>query len=384
MRVLHVISSIDSASGGPSAALRGLAKAQRQGGMDATVLATWHRPESMAEGDLWRRDGVPVGLVGPAHGPLQRHRDLAAAVARAVAGVQVVHIHALWEEIQHLAARAAWRAGIPYVIRPCGMLSPWSLRQSRWKKRLYMAWRMRRHLDRAAAIHYTTTSERLDAAGLKLRGEAIVEPIGTDIPDIAELPPAGEFRARDPRFARGRLILFLGRVHQGKGVEMLIPALACMARRDVCLAVVGPDSRGYLAEMQRLADRHGVADRVVFTGMLTGRDKLAALVDADLLSLPSEHENQGMAVVEALAAGTPVVVSDQVGIHHEILAGGVGGVVPLDVEALAAELTRWLDDEALRTAAGANGRAFAQQHFGWPAIAARWRGHYERLLATTL
>src|SRR5205823_1032369 len=122
----------------------------------------------------------------------------------------------------------------------------------------------------------------------------------------------------------------------------------------------------------------GVDGRVIFSGMLGGDDKLAALVDADLLSAPSYHENFGLAVIEALAVGTPVVVSDQVNIHPEISAEKVGGVVGLDVSALAHELDRWLDDAPRRAAASQRAPAFVRERYDSNTIARHWVEHYRR------
>ncbi len=147
------------------------------------------------------------------------------------------------------------------------------------------------------------------------------------------------------------MLLFLSRIHYKKGLDLLIPAIAKLKHQDATLVIVGPDDAGYGQEMQRLAAEKNVQDRVIFAGTLYGGERLPALVDAELFVLPSYQENFGIAVVEALAAGTPVVISDQVNIHREISAAGVGGVVPTQIDALAAELDRWLGDEALRRAA---------------------------------
>ena len=186
----------------------------------------------------------------------------------------------------------------------------------------------------------------------------------------------GTFRAKHPQLRDRPIILFLGRVHYGKGLELLVPALAMMKRSDAMLVIAGPNAEGYGATIEKLMAKHRVSNRVFFTGMIAGQEKLAALVDADLLSAPSYHENFGLAVIESLACGTPVVISDQVNVHPEIVAAGVGGVVSLDVGALARELDRWLDDEPMRRAASAKAPAFVRERYDWNQIARRWGDHY--------
>src|SRR5438067_7857150 len=132
-----------------------MVKAQAGAGLRVSLLATFRegaKPEVQAMLD----EGVEVELIGPASGPLQRHPSLWEKVQEHVAQSDVVHIHTVWEEIQHLAAREASRRSIPYVVTPHGMLTSWSLHQKWLKKRIYLAWRLRGMLDRATAIHYTT------------------------------------------------------------------------------------------------------------------------------------------------------------------------------------------------------------------------------------
>jgi glycosyltransferase involved in cell wall biosynthesis len=124
-------------------------------------------------------------------------------------------------------------------------------------------------------------------------------------------------------------------------------------------------------------------DRTLLTGMLTGRAKLSALVDAHLLAQPSFHENFGMAVLEALACGCPVLVSDQVYLHPQISQGRVGGVTPCTVDAVAVELQRWLSDPKMRNAAAARARSFALTTFNWDEIGRNWAAHYQSLRAPT-
>src|SRR5688572_12894216 len=212
MRILHVLPTIDPVQGGPVSVLAGLAPAQVEAGLQVSVLATHRGDEDVALAERLRKAGVAVELVGPATGPLRRHPALASSVTAAVGRAEVVHVHALWEEIQHQAARVARRAGVPYLVTPHGMLDPWSLSQSRWKKRLYLAWRLRSNLHNAWAIHFTTKTESDLVAPLRLGPPGFIETLGVDLAEFEQLPPRGSFRERY-RLGDLPLVLFLGRVH---------------------------------------------------------------------------------------------------------------------------------------------------------------------------
>lgn len=398
MKILHVISELDPRAGGPAVALAGLTKAQAAAGLDVEVVATTRNdvnapnpptpvPALAAAQDL-RAAGVNVTVVGPARGALARHPDLAAAVDRAVARAGIVHVHALWEEIQHRAARAAVRLRRPYIVRPCGMLDPWSLDQSRWKKRLYRLWRLNRDLRQAAALHFTSQTERDLTAPLKLRPPALVVPNGVDLSEFQSLPRRGTFRARFPELGDRPIVLFLSRLHPKKGLDLLVPAFAraaagatSAAARDAVLVIAGPDSDGYRAKVEDLVKREKLFGRVLFPGMLYGPDRVAALADADLFCLPSYQENFGVAVVEALAASCPVVISDQVNIWREIVDAGAGAALPARVEPLAEALRTWLADADLRRRAADKARPFVWEHYDWAKIARRWVDAYRDLAA---
>ena len=387
MRILHVISGLDPENGGPTFALLGLAEAQRQAGMDVRVLATWQIKSGFPYAERLRSKGVPVTLIGRATGKLSRHPDLAAAVDRAVADADVVHIHALWEQIQHEAAVAARRRGVPYVITPHGMLSPWSRTQgrwfNRWGKRLYLALRLRQNLDHAAAINFTTTTERDLVAPLRLRPPAIIEPVGIDFREFQTLPPHGAFRSAHPQLQDKPLVLFLSRLSPQKGLDRLIPAFAKVAAAsEAMLTIVGPDYENYQQTVTGLVRQHRLDDRVLFTGMLQGERRIEALVDADLFALPSHHENFGIVVAEAMACGTPVIVSREVNIWQDVVESAGGAVTSGDVDELANQILQWLNDPARRRAAGERGRGFARDRYDWPQIARRWGEHYARLTAS--
>ncbi len=381
MRVLHVISSIDTQAGGTTAALVTLASPQAQAGLDVTVASTFADSIEKTAAETLRSAGVKVQLIGPAKGKLQRHPELASTVQSLVGDADIVHIHALWEEIMHLAAQEAYKQEKPYLVTPHGMLDPWSLQQSKWVKRFYLMWRLRANLERASAIHFTSEIERDLARRLGLRAESIVVPNGLRLEEFENLPAKGTFRSRYSKIGDRRIVLFMSRLHPKKGLELLVPAFAKARLEDAVLVIAGPGAPEYQAQIERQIGEENLTNRVVFTGMLHGADRVAALADANLFVLPSYQENFGIVVIEALASGCPVVISDQVNIHREISAAGVGGVVPLDVEAIAWELNRWMTDKTLRQEAGEKGRAWVREHFDQHAIARTWVQQYQQILA---
>lgn len=387
MRVLHVISGIDPENGGPPAALLGMCAAQQRAGMEVTVATTWQRPHVPAVAERWREVGFPVELIGPARGRLSRHPALAAVLQTLIARHDVVHVHAVWEEIQHRAARIAQDLGVPYIMTPHGMLDPWNMSRGGFTKWLYLTVRMARNFRRASAIHFATDIERRAVDRFHFGAPAIVEPFGVDVAQFQHPPPSGAFRREwQQQLAEdGLVILYLGRLHPGKGLELLVPAFAAVANvvPNAVLVIAGPDTSGYRTCVEQMIDAGKIADRVVFTGILQGDERIAALLEADLLALPSFHENFGMVVAEALAAGTPVLVSDQVNLHPEITSAGVGVVVRTDVRSVAEALRRWLTDHPARLAAAERAKPFAREHFDRDRIGVRWGLHYARVIASS-
>lgn len=382
MRVLHVMSQVDPRHGGPVMALDVLARAQAAQGALVTVAATYCAGSDVSVVDGMEADGVRTVLIGPSRSAMDRHPSLSGAVSDLVRESDVVHIHGLWQEIQHRAARSAQRSGVPYIIRTCGMLSPWSLSQSAVKKRAYLQWRLKRNLREASALHFTADSEREAAGRLGVLAPSIIEPNGLDL-DQYRVPLSGVRFREQHGIGLGRpLVLFLGRLHQKKGIDLLIPAVERVVATvpDIALVIAGPDEDGYRADLEGQVQRAGLQDRVTFTGPLDRAESRSALAAADLFVLPSRDENFAVAAIESLAMGSPVIVSDRVGVHRAIRQGEVGAVVPLDVNPLAREIERWLTDHKLRNDAAARARSFAQEHFDARSVAGRWLAHYSRLI----
>jgi glycosyltransferase involved in cell wall biosynthesis len=402
MRILHVVPTYLPAwrHGGPVFAVHGLCAALAARGHQVTVFTTDAHGDGTLGPEVPRAapvalDGVTVWYFPRGAGRrLDRSPAMGAALARALPAAgqreggsrgggpafDVVHLHSVFLWPTAAAARAARRAGVPYVLAPRGMLVDDLLRRrGRWRKRLWIALVERRNVERAAALHATSQLEADEVARLGLRPRAVwVVANG-----VAAVPDPGAAAPLAPAVAaalgRRPLLLYLGRVSWKKGLDRLFQALSRVP--GAVLAVAGNDEEGYRRELDPVAAAAGVADRVLWLGPVAGADKAALLHRADALVLPSYSENFGNVVLEAMAAGLPVAVTPEVGLAPLVRQSGAGVVTPGDIAGLAAALAALLTDPAARRDMGRRGAAAAQQ-YAWPAIAARMEKLYRSVLAT--
>ncbi|HEV3459556.1 MAG TPA: glycosyltransferase [Thermoanaerobaculia bacterium] len=386
MKLLHVVPTYVPAwrHGGPVAAVHGLCKALAARGHQVTVFTT----DVHGAGTLDVPRGVPVAIDGvavwyfPVAAPRRLYRSPALAAALAgVAGFDLVHLHSVFLWPTSAAARAAERAGVPYLVAPRGMLVGDLLRRrGRLRKRLWIRLVERHTLARAAALHATSELEAQEAARL-----------GLPLPPVYVVPNGVEAEPWDPAretalapavraaLARRPLLLFLGRISWKKGLDRLVAALAEVP--GATLALAGNDEEGYRASLDRLAAAAGVAGRVLYLGPVHGADKAGLLHGADALVLPSYSENFGNVVLEAMAAGLPVAVTPEVGLAALVREHGAGVVTAGDPPLLAAALRRLLADPAAGKAMGCRGAAAAARELSWQVIACRMENVYARILA---
>jgi len=280
---------------------------------------------------------------------------------RHVAEFDVVHIHALFSFASIVAAVCAKRRCVPYIVRPLGTLNEWGMRKRRpWLKRLSFRFIESRIIKNATGVQYTSEQEALEAQQLGVDHRALVVPNPVDL--SAPKGKQGGFRATYPQLPEEAvLVLFLSRLDPKKGLDLLLNAFARVreAHPEATLVVAGDGDPAFVAGLKRCSQRLGLDGGILWPGFLQGREKLAALADADLFVLPSYSENFGVAVVETMAAGLPVIVSDQVGIHREISASGAGIVVRCSEGELVHALQRMIINPTLRTEAGKNGKKLA-------------------------
>ena len=382
LRILQVAASYYPAVryGGPIRSVHGLAVALAKRGHDVHVYTTNIDGDSVLDVPVDRPvdvDGVKVHYF-PVSAALKRlcwSPELERRVRDSIAEFDVLHLHAVFLLPMRAAARAAARAGVPYVIAPRGMLIRDVIhRKSRWVKTAWINLVERTTLANAAAVHVTADVEGIELKALGLPSHRIeCIPNGVEWP--AEHAPLeqGPFAALPERY-----VLFLSRISWKKGLDRLITAWQWVP--DIPLVIAGNDDENYRPRLEDLARSVGVADRVLFVGPASDAQKWALYARAQLFVLPSYSENFGNVVAEAMAMGCPSLVTAEVGIAPLLTATGAGKVVSGAPEALAAEVRELLADPAARQEMGRRGAEAARAELSWPGVAAQVERLYRDML----
>ena len=366
MRILHVASSLDPRGGGVAEAIRQMGAALVRAG-HATEVATVDAP-----GAEWLRDlSFPVHALGPSRGSYQYARGLETWLRARRGDFDCLVTHGLWQH-HGFAAWRAWENERRFVFTH-GMLDPWFKRtypKKHLKKWLYWPWAEYRILRRARAVFFTCEEERRLAreSFWLYRANEAVNPLGIEEPPGDPGRQKEMFLEKFPGLRGKRVVLFLGRLAVKKGCDLLVEALhrkAAHLGEQGVLVLAGPEEqndRPYIAELRAVVKRDALP--VCWPGMLTGDLKWGALHAAEAFVLPSHQENFGLAVVEALACGKPVLVSNRVNIWREIEADKVGLVGDDTLEKTAKLLDDWRElppDE--RAAMGRRARATFENRY---------------------
>jgi len=308
---------------------------------------------------------------------------LALACSRRCAGFDLVHTAGLFTFPSLVALRQAAARGVPAVLSPKGELMAWALDYKALKKRAYMRLVGAGLLHRAAALLCTDDMERQATVDLGLPNPTYVVPNALDTGRFRDLPPRGAVRRALGIPTGDLVILCLGRLHPVKRPDLALEAFSRVAGRfpAVHLLFAGPDEAGLEPSLRGAAAEMGCGARVHFAGLLDGAGVLQALADADLLLMTSESENFGMAAAEAMAAGLPLVISDQVGLARYVAGSGAGRATPLDAGAVAGHLADLLAEPAALPAMGRRGQGTAEELFGLEAVGRQLVDVYCQVLA---
>lgn len=370
MRVLHVIPSIALEHGGPSIALPAMVRALVDSGISVDVATTDDdgrgKRKDVARGKAIQRDGVQYFLFPKQTEFYKISWPFRAWIRQRAGEYDLIHVHAVFSFASIVAARAARRAGVPYIVRPLGVLNRWGMNnRRRLVKRVSFQLVDRPALNHAAAIHYTSEQERQEAEAIGVRNRPFVLPIGLEPRLFRDEKARAAFYERRPELASRDIVLFLSRIDPKKGLDLLLAALPriIQTRPAVCLLVAGMGRESYLAELRGEAERLGIAANVMWAGFAEGQEKAQILAVADVFVLPSYSENFGIAAVEALSAGIPTVITTGVGIAEELRSAGAAVVVRPEATELAEAVLTILGDDDFSSRLSRAARAFANRRY---------------------
>jgi glycosyltransferase involved in cell wall biosynthesis len=351
LRILHSIRSVNPHGGGPIEAVKQLAAVNRKQGHVIEVVCL------DAPDEPWLKDfPLPCHAMGPSRGSYGYSKRLVPWLKEHRGDYDAVVVDGIWQ----YNALGVWRAlhgtGTPYFVFTHGMLDPWFKRTyplKHLKKWIYWPWGDYRVLRDAKSVLFTCEEERILArqSFWLYRARERVVSFGTGAPTGVPAEQKALFQERFPETRGKECLLFLGRVHVKKGPDLLFRAFAEVLKTEGAnpevsrwhLVVAGPHEHEYGGEMKALAQSLGIAERITWTGMITGDLKWGAFRQSAAFVLPSHQENFGIAVAEAMACRVPVLISDKVNIWREIDADGAGLVANDDLPGTVSLLKRWLE-----------------------------------------
>lgn len=353
MRILHVIPSVDPVGGGPAEGVRQFCSIYQAHGHTGEV-ASLDAPQTAAGIPY----PVPVHALGPGLGVFGYAPRAVPWLKQNVGRFDLVIIDAIWNYHALAAWSALQHADVPFAVFVHGMLDPYFKHRyplKHIKKLLYWRAFLRPVVNNANAVLFTSEEEKILARQSfpDYHPREVVVPYGSFGPDCGTAAAAAHFLEKWPQLRGKRIAITMGRIHPKKGTDLLIAAFARTLARDPDwrLVIAGPDQIGWQARLQEQAVALGVADRIVWTGMLKGENKWGALSASEVFVLPSHQENFGIVVAEALACGLPALLSNKINIWREVErhnAGWIGSDTESDTADL---LTRWQQlDSAQRLA----------------------------------
>ncbi len=385
LRILHIVPSISLVYGGPSQMVLGLSQALAAAGVEVTILTTntngdeGQTPLEVPLGEAIIQDGYRI-IYFPCW-PQQRYKvspQLWRWFWQHTQDFDIAHIHACFSPVSTIAAAIARHHHLPYIIRPLGTLDPADLRKKRILKLLY-GWLLERpNLQKAAAVHFTSRIEAEVSRRFAVKTNDIILPIG-----VADCPPSTSPKAKetDPENPR---ILFMSRLDAKKGLDLLIPCLETLHQQGqkfhFVLAGDNPQNAEYVKYIRQWVNTSEIGKHTIMPGFVRGEYKQYLLRQADLMVLPSAYENFGIVVAEAMMAGVPVLISDQVYIWQEVLQAEAGWVCQFTLESLLEQFKLALADAQERQRRGENAQKFAWHNYRWPAIATQSINIYKTLI----
>lgn len=335
MKVLHVIPSISKKRGGPSTAIINMVSSLRNEGIDASILTTndntFYRETGYPLKQWFLIDSIPVLMFPILESSLRLINEYLFSPSLAfwlylnIHDYDAIHVHSIFSFTSTVSMLIARQKKMSYIVRTIGQLNSWSLSQSRIKKFLMLSLIEKGNLSHALAIHVTSRAEMNDLTKVCHHKRILCLELGVDVGNITLT--TNKMKSDEVHF------IFLSRIHPKKQLNKLLEAFSLLSKEYTNakwrLFIAGTGEQDYVNSLKQLAYKTGISKYIEWMGHLDGERKQRLLNSCDWYVLPSISENFGLSVIEALANGVPVIVSDGVGIS-EIIVDQKAGLVTGD------------------------------------------------------
>jgi glycosyltransferase involved in cell wall biosynthesis len=388
MRILHVTPSVPKVRGGTSQAVLDMVRALQVNNVDAEIATTNDNGDALLNVPLQQRieyQKAPVWFFNrfsPTVKPVREYAfswQLTQWLWQNMCRYDLVHVHALFSYPSTIAMAIARLQNLPYIVSPHGLLCEWSLQQSTRKKQIYLRLIEQTNLNDCRGIHFTSEQEQQEVSKLRLGVPSFVLPLGLSLPQ--QIPDARDkLRQRFNIPVDEPIILFLSRLHPKKGLDLLISALSQLTHHRFTFILAGSGNPDYEAHIKSLLLSHGLSDRTRVAGFVEGESKSLLMQGADLFVLTSYSENFGVAVLEALAAGIPVLITPGVALASMVEQHKLGYVPQQDVSAIANALDNFMNSPQLAKQMGDRARQFVLEKYTWDKIAGQMIDSYRKIL----
>jgi glycosyltransferase involved in cell wall biosynthesis len=382
MKILHVVASLSPKWGGPFEIAIGMAQAIAKKGIKVSIYAPSEKEDGVYINNLKMVDVKLFSKSFFSKFWTSYSPSLAKTLRREITDFDLIHIQEIWHHPLFAAYKAAKFARKPFVVTIQGTLEPWCLNHKKFKKKIGSILFQRKILKEASGLHAVTEEEVKNIYEFVDNNNIFYIPNGINQEDFENLPFNEEFEYLYPELKGKKVLLFLGRIHPKKGLDMLAKAFGAILKKrdDIQLVIAGPDNN-YKNQIVEILKVENAIGNTTFTGMLTGNNKLAALSRADIFVLPSYSEGFSISTLEAMACGLPILITKQCN-FPEVEEIGAGKIIDADIGQLSKALLELLDNPELCKEMGKRGRSLVVEKYTWDKVADKMIDAYKEILGS--
>jgi glycosyltransferase involved in cell wall biosynthesis len=379
--VLHITETVSRKGAGLSAVIRDMAHYGKEINLAPRVVT--YKDEYFEE-DSVKYQGIPIygaRCIGPS--TIGYSYDMPSYL-KSLNGTDIVHTHGLWMLHGFYARKFTEKRGLPLVLSPHGMLEPWAIRYSAWKKKIARFLFENSNIQSASCLHAASFQEAKNIRGLGINNPIAIIPFGIDMQSYERNKAIQYVRSLFPQIQDRKILLYLSRIHQKKGLINLAEVWGqlYLENPDWHLVISGPDESNHEMEIHNLISRYKAHSRTIFTGPVYDEVKRALYAASDLFVLPTYSENFGVVIAEALAFGCPVITTVETP-WEEIQLWNCGWWIELGIEPLAKAVREAMRlTNAERTAMGDKGRQLIKEKYSWDLCMEKIKDLYSWLLET--